>query len=330
MSTKEKILGLLEANRDKYFSGEELARELNVSRTAVWKAIKSLQSEGYEVDAVTHKGYALSSNSDILSRQGIIKYLNDNLKNLKIDVFKTIDSTNTYIKKSLDLNLPEGYTVISTEQTAGRGRYGRSFFSPKNLGLYWSILLHPTKFAAKDAVKVTTMAAVAMCEAIEELTDLKPQIKWVNDIYIDGKKVCGILTEGVISMESGLLESAILGTGVNLYAPEGGFPEEIKDIATALFSESQKNETQDIQNHLIASFINRFFYYYNSGDDSEYSDKYRKYSFVIGKKITVVIGDKERSALVLGIDNDCQLEVKYDDGSYESLSHGEINIKDFI
>ena len=264
--------------------------------------------------------------NDVLSKESILSYLDSSLKNIEIETFDTIGSTNTYLKDKTTKGLKEGHVVVALEQTAGRGRYNRKFFSPSGTGLYWSVLLYPTKFEASKAIKITTMAAVAVCEAIEALSDLKPEIKWVNDIYIDSKKVCGILTEGHVSTETLLLESAVLGVGLNIYTPEGGFPEDIKDIATALFTEPHF----DMKNKLVATFLNRFFYYYNSENDKEYTDKYKQYSFVIGKNITIVSNGLERPATVLDIDDDCRLIVKNEDGETEFLSHGEIKIKDFL
>ena len=129
--------------------------------------------------------------------------------------------------------------VIANEQTAGRGRLSRSFFSPKDTGIYMSLLLRPKNYSAKQAVRITTMAAVAMCEAIETVSDEKAEIKWVNDIFVRGEKVCGILTEGSFNLESGLLDYAVLGIGINIYQPKDGFPNELSSIAGAVFSEKQ-------------------------------------------------------------------------------------------
>ena len=231
-------------------------------------------------------------------------------------------STNAYVREKVDCGEFEGYTVISNEQTAGRGRFGRSFHSPFGTGLYMSTLLRPKNYLSHQAVNITTIAAVAMCEAIEAVSYEKTQIKWVNDIYIRGKKVCGILTEASLSMESGMLEYAVLGIGVNIYRPKNGFPQEIKNIAGCIFETPQN----DVKNCLAAEFLNKFMAYYATLEKTDYVEKYRSRSLVIGKRITVISINQSKSAMVIGIDDNCRLLVKYDDGEEESLSSGEISI----
>ena len=194
MTTREQLLELLENSRGTYFSGEEIARILRVSRAAVWKAVKALRQEGYAIDAVTNKGYCLSPETDILSAQGVGKYLKGEYRELEVQVLPTVPSTNALVRERANQGCPEGLTVIANTQTAGRGRMGRSFFSPPETGLYLSLLLRPTRYEPRQAVRLTAVAAVAMCEAIEAVSGREAGIKWVNDVYVQGKKVCGILT----------------------------------------------------------------------------------------------------------------------------------------
>lgn len=323
MSTKERILELFESNKGLYFSGEEIARKFCVSRAAVWKAVKSLREEGYVICAVTNKGYSLSEKTDILSQQGIIKYLKEEYKKMEIEVLSSVDSTNVYARKKAEQGFKEGYMVISNEQTKGRGRYQREFFSPYGTGIYMSLLLRPQHYSASQAVRITTMAAVAMCEAIEEVSDERAEIKWVNDIFIRGKKVCGILTEASFGMESGLLEYAVLGIGINVYEPEDGFLGEIKDIAGSIFTDTR----EDVKNRLVASFIHHFMKYYQDEDKEDYIKKYQSRSLVVGKEITVISGTQERNAFVHGIDDACRLLIEYDNEEKDCLSYGEIRIR---
>lgn len=322
MKTKEKLLELFEKNRGSYFSGEDIAQKLSVSRAAVWKAVKGLQNEGYAIDAVTNKGYCLSDHNDILSEQGIRKYLRLELSRIDISVLTTVSSTNALVREKADSGKEEGYLVISNAQSAGRGRLGRSFFSPQDMGVYMSLLLRPENYSAEQAVRITTMAAVAMCEAIEAVSGEKAQIKWVNDIYVRGKKVCGILTEGAFGFENGLLEYAVLGVGVNMYQPENGFPEELEEIAGAVFHTHQN----DAKNRLVSEFLNRFFHYYRVAEPENYVEKYQSRSFVIGKQVAVLAANESKEAVVLGIDDSCRLLVKYADGKEEYFSSGEISI----
>ncbi len=322
MTTKEKLLELFESNRGSYFSGEDLAKALSLSRAAVWKAVKLLQSEGYAINAVTNKGYCLAHGSDIISSSGIKKYLNAGNLSMDICVLPTVTSTNGYVRERADFGECEGYVAIANEQTAGRGRLGRNFYSPAGTGLYMSILLRPKNYIVSGAVNLTTIAAVAVCEAIEAVLQEKTGIKWVNDIYVRGKKVCGILTEAALSMESGMLEYAVLGIGVNIYAPQNGFPPELENIAGSIFEAPQN----DVKNRLAAEFLNSFMSYYTAKENPDYVSKYRSRSLVIGREVTVNSANQYRSATVMGIDDNCRLLVKYSDGKEESLSSGEVSI----
>ena len=248
MTTKDAILDLLWQNTDTYVSGAALAKTLGVSRTAVWKAIEQLREDGYSIDSVTNKGHRLSSESDVLSESGVRKYLG--AKGLKLLVYPSISSTNTVLKSLAEEGAEEGLCLIAGEQTAGRGRRGRSFFSPPNSGIYMSVLLRPA-LQAVDATSITACAAVAVAEAIESLAPVNAEIKWVNDIYVEGKKVCGILTEASLDCENGQVNYLIVGIGINTRVPDSDFPEELKSIAGSAFGEKPirelKTATQNIR-----------------------------------------------------------------------------------
>lgn len=325
MSTKENILELFEKNRGTYFSGEYIAQKLSVSRAAVWKAVKALQRDGYAIDAVPNKGYSLACSTDILSPQGIQKYLNADAPKIDINVIPTTNSTNIEVREKINTGISEGYLVIANEQISGRGRLGRRFFSPKDTGIYMSLLLKPNFCSGEQATQITTIAAVAVCEAIESVSDQKASIKWVNDIFVGNKKVCGILTEGSFNLESGQLDYAILGIGLNVYTPKDGFPDDLKQIAGSVFT-SNRN---DIKNRLVSEILNRFFFHYNciQNNSSNYAEEYRRRSFVIGKEVSLVSSDKSDTATVIDIDNQCRLKVRYKDGKEEYFSSGEISIK---
>ncbi len=323
VTTKESVLALFEEQRGAYFSGEEIAVRLAVSRAAVWKAVNSLRKEGYEIDAVPNKGYCLAVDTDMLSAQGIEKYLDEEGQKTKLCVLPEAESTNTLLREKANNGFPEGTVVLASTQTKGRGRRGRSFYSPADTGLYLSILLRPDGMTPNQAVKITTMAAVAVCEAVEEISGKETWIKWVNDIYQEGRKISGILTEASISMENGSVEYVILGIGVNVYPPKEGFPEEIKETAGAVFEEKQ----QDGKNRLAAQIINHFFEEYRKTDRTDYVEKYRAKSLVVGKKITVLSPSGDRTAQALDVDQDCHLIVQYENGQTERLSSGEISVR---
>lgn len=322
MGTREEIIALLEKNRGRFFSGEDIAGELSVSRAAVWKAVKSLREEGYPISAVPNRGYCLSEEADILSVQGIEKYLQPVCGCIRMEILPTLTSTNTLARERAAEGVPEGYTVIANSQTAGRGRSGRNFYSPLDTGIYMSLVLRPHRSLTAQAAGLTTMAAVAVCEAIEAVSGKIAQIKWVNDIYMEGKKVGGILTEASVGLENGALEYAILGVGINIFEPAGGFPKELEQIAGAVF----EDHPQDVKNRLAAEILNRFMNRYVS-PETDWVESYRERSFVPGKEIEVISGGHSRRAFALDVDGACRLVVRYEDGKTECLSSGEIRIK---
>lgn len=324
MTVKERILALLDGNKGEYISGQEIAAKLSVTRSAVWKSIKSLQAEGYSIHAVTNKGYSLSAHTDILSASTISSYLQKQCKHLHIEVIKSVPSTNDEVKKLTVNGGAEGVVILSEEQTAGRGRMNRTFYSPTGTGIYMSILLRP-KISAADSSLLTTAAAVAVSMAIERVSHKDTKIKWVNDVFMHNKKVCGILTEASLSLESGLLDYAVLGIGINVSPPQGGFPKEIADIAASIFSDSEN--PGGIRNQLAAEILNHFMAFYEHLTDKLFLPEYKKRLFVLGQRITVFQDNKQREATAMDIDSDCRLKVRYDNGEEEYLSSGEVSVR---
>ena len=323
MTTKEKLLALLEDSKGTFFSGEEIARTLQVSRAAVWKAVNALREDGYTIDAATNKGYRLSPDSDILSPQGIRRFLKPEYRDLDLTVLPTAPSTNALVREKANQGRPEGCVIVACEQTDGRGRYGRQFFSPIDSGVYLSLLLRPTAYSPQQATCLTAAAAAAMCQAIEAVTGQQPGIKWVNDIFLHGKKVCGILTEAAVGLEIGALDYMVLGAGVNLYPPVKGFPEEIQPIAGSVLERS----CPEAKNRLVGEFLNRFWDFYTHPECRTYLEDYRSRSLAIGQNVTVLSAGRAVSAYAYGIDDDFRLLVRYENGDTEALSYGEIRIQ---
>lgn len=234
-----------------------------------------------------------------------------------IETTQVTASTNEDMKIRAAEGREEISLLIADKQTAGKGSKGRSFFSPEGTGCYMSFLLRP-EIRPEECTLLTTIAAVATAQAIEKLTDKKADIKWVNDIYIDGKKTAGILTEGAF-INKDKINYAIVGIGINLTVPEGGFPEEIKDIAGAL-------GTDEIRNELIAEIINSFIYYYRRLPDNSYITQYRKRLFFLDQQITVMQGDTAFTATAVDVDNMCRLIIERD-GERQLLNAGEISVK---
>ncbi|QQK08824.1 biotin--[acetyl-CoA-carboxylase] ligase [Miniphocaeibacter halophilus] len=322
MTVKENVLLFLENNKGKFISGNLLANKLDVSRNAIWKAINSLREEGYEIDSVKNKGYCLLEENFILSKQSIGRYLNT--YNLDIEVNKTLDSTNDFLKKYAKKNSKEGKIIIAEEQTQGKGRLGKSFYSPANSGIYLSILLKPNLHASQ-ALYITTCAAVAVSKAIDKISGENSQIKWVNDIFLNNKKVCGILTEASFDLEGGSMDYAILGIGLNLTRPSDDFPEDIRDIAGYIFHND--NLPKDYKNKVIAEIINNFFEYYPTIENKEFLKDYKKRSLILNKPIYIFRGAKTEEATALDIDNEFRLKVLKKNGEIEYLSSGEVSIR---
>lgn len=323
MGTKEKLLALLESHKGEYFSGEEIARLLSVSRTAVWKAVNALRDAGYEIDAVQNRGYCLDVHTDILSVQGIRQHLSSRWENPDLELLPCAASTNSLLREQAINGAPEGSILLANQQTKGRGRLGRGFYSPPDTGVYMSLLLRPEGLEPAQAVRITTMAAVAACRAIEEISGRGARIKWVNDILINEKKVCGVLTEASFNLENGRLDYVILGIGFNVYPPAEGFPPELAGIADSIL----RTQTNEGKNRLAASFLNHFLEIYQADDPREYAAAYREKSMVIGRPIQVISPSGVRNAYALDVDKDCRLIVRYEDGTVDQLSSAEISIR---
>lgn len=321
MKTKDIVLRELERNRANYISGQELAERLNISRTAIWKAINSLKESGFQIESQTKLGYKLVESDDKLSDEGIRKGLRDELKDIDIVIYDEIDSTNTEAKRRLYSSDVKDFTVIVADmQKGGRGRTGKSFASPKGSGVYFSIILHPKDSYDFSYFDLTTVkAAVAVAEGIRESTGKQAEIKWVNDLFFKGKKICGILSELDADFESRSVKSVIVGIGINVNKPKDDSFKDLKDIAGYI-------GTDVIRNEILSSILNAFYEnnYVKSG--KEIIDYYKKHSLVIGRDLSFVLNGKKYSAKGVDINDKGNLIV--DTGSERlTLSSGEVSIK---
>ena len=336
MSVRDSVLEALQRDQGIYLSGEKLSEELNVSRAAVWKAIKSLREEGYRIDAVTRRGYCLRDSEAPLTEKEIRSFLPVRYRNNGIYVYEVTDSTNNRAREiaiGADPAHPagpgeeSGAAVIALQQSAGKGRLGRSFFSPKE-GIYLSIIVKP-KFDLTRSVLVTVATAAAVAEAVDKICgqEMETQIKWVNDVYLDGKKICGILTEGITDFESGQIDHLVIGIGINTTLE--GFPEDLLRVAGAVEGDYSKSA-------LAAEVITRVLDYTEDLEAREFMKTYKEKSFLIGRDVKVFKGVYRTSpeedlsgipARVLGISEDGGLDVIYTDGRRETLVTGEVTIR---
>lgn len=327
MNVKEGVLQLLQENPGPV-SGEEIAEKLGICRNSVWKAVGKLRQAGYEIEASTNKGYRLVSESAVLSGENIRRHLGPQAQGVAIQIRDTVTSTNTVVKELAEQGGREGMVVIAEHQVQGKGRLGRSFYSPRTSGLYMSILLRPS-FSPEESLSITTAAAVATAQAIDRVTGELAKIKWVNDVYLRGRKVCGILTEASLDFESGGLNYAVLGIGVNIQEPPGGFPGEVREIAGAIF---QKKPPAGTRSRLAAEILNHFFDYYHQLPQRTFMTEYRLRSLLTGMDITFRQGGSTWDGRVLGVDEEARLVVRLEDGKEKRFSAGEVAIikKDFI
>ncbi|MBR5516991.1 MAG: biotin--[Firmicutes bacterium] len=328
MSTKLRVLETLKEKSPAYISGQDLANELNLSRNSIWKAIKRLQEDGFAIDTKPSIGYRLLDSADVLSAA----VLTDSItKPCKVHVFDTIDSTNSYAK-ALDCNGLVN-VVVANEQTKGRGRLGRHFYSPSSKGIYMTIAFEPD-FGIDKAMLITSLTAVAVCKSFEEVVGVGPKIKWVNDIYIQEKKVCGILTEAESNFETGTISKIIVGIGINCFEQE--FPDDIKDRATYITNPQKEYE----RNQLIAAITNKFFELVDNFDKIKLLRDYKSRSMILGQPILIYgtnhsalpeNGGRGVKARAIDIDENGGLVVEYLEGmmshQMETITSGEVTIR---
>lgn len=322
---KERVLAALDAAQGQYISGQELAARLGVSRTAVWKAVAALRAEGFPVQAVTNRGYALPPGAELMSADAVTAQLAPAVAaRLRVEVVDRLPGTNAALRARAAAGAPEGLVLIARAQSAGRGRSGRSFFSPPG-GLYLSMVLRP-EVSARQAAQLTATAAVAAARAAEAVAGCEIRIKWVNDLWRSGKKVCGILTEAALDLESGLLEYAVLGLGFNLSVPPGGWPEALAGTAGALFDGAPPAGARTA---LAAAFLNEFWPLYRAGSRSGCLEEYRRRQALVGQAVAVSApGRAERAAQALGVDGEYRLLVRYDgERAITALSSGEVRVQ---
>jgi BirA family biotin operon repressor/biotin-[acetyl-CoA-carboxylase] ligase len=321
MTVKSRLLEVLEQHKGENLSGEDLARELNCTRAAIWKSVKALREEGYRIEAGQNRGYILTKENNRLSVEGIRLFLHH--PEVSIELYDTLESTNQEAKRAaVSGEACHGSFVLAKSQSAGRGRRGRSFYSPGESGLYLSVILKPGSTVAQSLL-ITTAAATAVYKAVRKVCGISLDIKWVNDLCKDGKKVCGILTEAITDFESGNIEYAIVGIGINLYEGSDGFPEELRDVAGALYEDPESAACAD-RNALVAEIVNELLEEIRHPGVSE---EYIRQNIVPGHPIRILDGERSRSAYALEIARDGRLKVREEDGTEMLLAFGEVSIR---
>lgn len=323
MGVKDAVLQALEQARGERLSGGMLAERLGVSRAAVHKAIGALRANGLAIDGVPGEGYRLATSDDSLTAAGVQALLETGFVGRELLAEPTLTSTNTVMKERY-LSRSHGFTLIAEEQTGGRGRLGRTFVSPANTGVYFTTLLHPS-LPLTHIQFVTIAAAIAVANAIEQTAGFAPQIKWVNDVLMGGRKLCGILTEATIEGESGAVSSLVVGIGINL-RPNPGWPEDVKAVAGAISQFGPVPRRAEIIAAVLTHF-ERAYALLESGQTDELLEQYRSRLCCIGKRVTVSGPQEKYEADCIGLDEDGHLLVRDEGGQTRALSSGEISIR---
>ncbi len=318
---KEELLKQLYNRQGQPVSGEALGALLGVSRNYIWKLVEQLKTEGVDLRSIPQRGYLLPKEHAALLPFEIADHAKGRYT---IRLVPSVDSTNRQMKEWAEQGAPEGTVLFAEEQTAGCGRRRRPFFSPRGSGLYFSVLLRPQSGMA-DALKITVAAAVAVARGAQEVLGLDLKIKWVNDLYFQNKKVCGILSEGAVDLEGGGLSYCVLGIGLNVYAPAAGFGA-LSPIAGALLEGAPSGA---VRAKLAAAILDHFFALYQDLRDPGMMEEYKSRSFLQGKGLTVVRGTERICGTVIGISDRGELQLRLADGSTRAFSSGEILLEDY-
>ena len=327
MSSREDVLSLLRAG-DQFLSGQELSRRLGLSRAAVWKAVDALRREGYEIEARTGLGYRLAAAPDALTEPEIRSYLGPTaVVGRELRCFEELDSTSNYAKALAQAGAPDGTAVTADSQTAGRGRMERSFQSPKGQGIYLSLLLRPP-LPPDRLPPVTALAGVSVCAAVERVCGVRPGLKWPNDPVLEGKKLCGILTEVSLEAETGRLQSLVLGIGINVLQQPGDFSPEVREVATSLAQVLGRPVSRPRLAAALLEELERAYAALLAGDLSDYLAAYRRDCVNLGKQVQLLpfAGPRE-TALAVGVDGDFNLIVRDEQGRERTVRSGEVSVR---
>ncbi|MDE7022132.1 MAG: biotin--[acetyl-CoA-carboxylase] ligase [Lachnospiraceae bacterium] len=322
---KSDILTLLRNSRD-YVSGQQLCDQFGVSRTAVWKAINQLKEEGYRIEAVSHKGYRLLESPDVLSRSEVLSRLKTKWAGQQLFYLEETGSTNIDAKRYAEEGEPHGTTVIAEKQNAGRGRRGKYWESPPGSAIYMTIMLKPD-FAPDKASMLTLVMALSVAEAITEVTGLQAGIKWPNDVVVNKKKVCGILTE--LNVETDYIRHVVIGVGINVNngAPEE-FPEEIRETATSLRIEAGTPFSRaELLERVLERFEKNYDTFVTTLDLRLLIEAYGRYLLNLNMEVNVLDPKGSYTGVARGISTTGELLVEKEDGEMKTVYAGEVSVR---
>ena len=331
--TKNNVLAIL-MKSDGFVSGEAISRDLGLSRTAVNMAVKKLREEGYEIKSVTNRGYLLVNSPDLLSRGALMGYLSE-MRMRDIECYDVVGSTNYEMSKRAVEGAHQGTVIVADEQLNGRGRKGRSFSSPGGHGIYLTYLMRPSAELKKKIANsrnnliwssITAWTSVTVAKVIEQNCGVRPDIKWVNDLYMKGRKICGILTQSSFDAEVLEVQHILIGIGINVSESYDDFPKEIRDIAGSIRSEtgtsvSRAKLTADLI-QAMDEMVSRW-----PDDMGEYLEDYKAWNIVPGRDVIVNYGDSTETVHALRINDNFSLTVRDASGEEKDLISGDVSLK---
>lgn len=323
---KDEVLALLKKGSG-VCSGQAMSGSLGVSRAAIWKAIEALRQEGYVITPVPHRGYRLEQSPDKLSAGELAGALRGRRVGSTLLCLDSVDSTNNEIKRRA-ADAPDGLAVLAEQQTGGRGRRGRSFVSPGGQGMYLSVLLRPD-CALREIAALTAWTAVAVCEALETLCGITPGIKWPNDIILEGRKLCGILTELEVEAESGCLRHVVVGIGINVSQGADDFGPEVAPIAISLAQALEQVPRRAELAAAVLTAMDRLYDAFPAGK-ADYLAGYRRRCLTLGRPVQVISARGTREGTAERIDETFSLVVRWKDGTRETVSSGEVSVRGLL
>lgn len=318
---------MLTSRKGRFVSGEQISEELGISRTAVWKHILKLKEEGHKIQSINKLGYQLVNSGDVYDRSSIVSKLNTKILGQNLFFFDVIDSTNDELKRMAAGGACEGTVVIARSQTNGRGRRGRQWQSDADVGIYMSVLLRP-ELAPTAVQSITLAASSAVCKVLEKYVPDKLGIKWPNDILINNRKVCGILTE--MTAEPDKVQAIILGIGLNVWHTEDDFNGELKETATSLMLNTEREISRSLLvSEILQELEDLYLNFIEKGNGAKFMDIWRSFSITVGRDIIVFEGKNKWQAKALDVLDDGRLLVETPDGQRRTILSGEISIRNF-
>lgn len=319
---KSEILRLLKESNT-YISGQQLCEQFQVSRTAVWKVIDQLKKEGYQIEAVRNRGYRLIDSPDVMSKAEIESLMDTKWAGSNVVYYDEIDSTNNRAKEAGDNKAPHGTLFVADMQVAGKGRRGRVWQSPAGSSIYMTILLYP-EISPLKAPQLTLVMAIAVAEGIKEVTGLDTKIKWPNDIVVNGRKICGILTE--MSTEIDYINHVVIGAGINVNQDD--FPEDIRKTASSLKMELGKQvKRSELIAAIMKSFEKDYEIFVKTEDLSGLQELYNSMLVNLDRDVKVLEPGNEYEAHALGINKTGELIVRTAEGEEKEIYAGEVSVR---